>query len=213
MNELRKRSPDAQIILGATLLYVVNSFFDWQQYCASFGGTAPARGGASGTASVSSPRLFAIALLIWEINRMLKLAKVPIDQALVSVGAAVTLLVLTVLTFLVNNEFRHWPQWVGLILSIVIVVMAVRRGRSEGVQMPTADSIKAMGGGTRAEPRQEPPTGPEPALRLSRVHRPRDRPGDRRPRARPHREPPGPIRARPPRREKQARSRRKPERR
>jgi hypothetical protein len=150
MNELRKLSPDAQIILGATLLYVVNSFLDWQQYCASFGGNSACAGRSEWHGIGVVAALFAIALLIWEINRMLKLAEVPIDQALVSVGAAVTLLVLTVLTFLVNNEFRHWPQWVGLILSIVIVVMAVRRGRSEGVQMPTADSIKAMGGGTAA---------------------------------------------------------------
>ena len=136
MNELKKLSLDAQIILGGTVLYVILSFFDWQQYCASFGGNSACAGQTEWHGIGVVAALFAIVLLIWEINRMLHFAEVPVDQALVSVGAAVTLLVLTVITFLSHNEFRHWPQWVALIISIVIVVVAVRRGREEGVEMP-----------------------------------------------------------------------------
>ena len=152
MNELKKLSLDAQIILGGTVLYVILSFFDWQQYCASYGGNSACAGQSEWHGIGVVAALFAVALLIWEINRVLKFAELPVDQALVSVGAAVTLLVLTVITFLSHNEFRHWPQWVALMISIVIVVVAVRRGREEGVAMPkmgsAAGSATGSGGGS-----------------------------------------------------------------
>ena len=32
------------------------------------------------------------------------------------------LLLFTVIKFLVDNEFRHWPAWIGLILAILIAI-------------------------------------------------------------------------------------------
>jgi hypothetical protein len=145
MNELKKLKLDAQIILGGTALYVILSFFDWQQYCVSFGGASRCAGQTEWHGIGIIAALFALVLLVIEINRMLKFAELPVDQALVSVGAAVTLLILTVITFLSHSEFRHWPEWAALIISIVITVVAVRRGREEGVEMPKMPSAAASG--------------------------------------------------------------------
>jgi uncharacterized membrane protein len=46
----------------------------------------------------------------------------PFKGALLTVGLAAALLLFTVIKFLVDNEFRHWPAWIGLILAILIAI-------------------------------------------------------------------------------------------
>ena len=134
MDMLKKLSPPAQAVFGAAVLYVIFSFFDWQQACYGpvcagvsewhgFGGTITA--------------LSALLLLAWEVARLLNV-KISIPGAtagLISLGLALLLLLLTVLTFLTHNEARHWPSYIGLILAIVIAVAAFMRGKDEGVEM------------------------------------------------------------------------------
>jgi len=60
-----------------------------------------------------------------------------LTPGLASVGLAMLLLVFTVITFLTHRTARHWPAFVGLILSIAIAVAAFKRAKGEGVEMPT----------------------------------------------------------------------------
>ncbi len=142
MEALGKLSREVQIILAATVLYLIFSFFDWQQV--SIGGI--------GTAGISEwhgigvlAALLAVALLVWEAARVFvgdnDLG--PLTAGFISVALAMLLLLFTVITFLTHNEFRHWPSWLGLILSIVIAVCAFRRAQVEGVQMPDMSSMQA----------------------------------------------------------------------
>jgi hypothetical protein len=160
MDVLKNLSRDAQVILGAAILFLIFSFFDWQQVSA-FGITA----GITmwhGVGVVTG--LLLIALLVWEVVRAMDVELGSVPAGFVSFVLAIALLVFTVITFLTHNEARHWPSWIGLILSIVIAVVAVRRHRAEGVQMP---DFKAManrgggsgGGGTPAPPADQPPAG------------------------------------------------------
>jgi uncharacterized membrane protein len=157
MEVLGKLSREVQIILAAALLYVIFSFFDWQQVSISGIGTA----GISewhGVGVIAA--LLAIALLVWEGARIFlgDIDLGPLSAGLISVGLAMLLLLFTIITFLTHNEFRHWPSWLGLVLSILIGVLAFRRAQTEGVQMPDMSAVQ-----TRTQSRTNASTTPPPA--------------------------------------------------
>jgi hypothetical protein len=110
-----------QLLLVAGILLLIDSFLDWQQVSA-LGVTA----GASmwhGVGVVAG--LLLIGLLISEgvqvagLHRNLEL---PVSAALISVVLAIGVAAFTVIKFLVANEARHWPAWIGLILAVVIAI-------------------------------------------------------------------------------------------
>ncbi len=134
MDMLKKLSPQAQAVFGAVVLYIIFSFFDWQQVCSGpFCAGVTEWHGFGGTITALS----ALLLLAWELSRLLNV-KISIPGAtpgLISLGLALLLLVLTIITFLTHNEARHWPAYIGLILAIVIAVAAFMRSKDEGVEM------------------------------------------------------------------------------
>jgi len=169
MDMLRKLSLQAQVVLGGVVLYVIFSFFDWQQVCVSGGGFSACGGvsewnGFGGTITVLS----ALLLLAWEIVRLLgmKIELGGISQGLISVALAALLLVLTVITFLSHNEARHWPSYLGLLLAVAIAAAAFTRGKSEGVQMSDFGDVASRVGvsrgadGDAAAPAPPPPPAP-----------------------------------------------------
>jgi len=99
------------------LLFIV-LFFDWQRVDLGSFGTHSANGWHGWGVLVG---LLVIALILWEAAQVLGVkVELPIKPALLSAGLAAGVLLFTVIKFLVDNEFRHWPAWVGLILAIVI---------------------------------------------------------------------------------------------
>jgi hypothetical protein len=134
MDMLKKLSMPAQAVLAGVVLYIIFSFFDWQQAC--FGpvcaGVSEWHGGG-GTITVLS----AFLLLAWELVRLLnvKVNVGGIAPGLISFGLTLLLLLLTIITFLTHNEARHWPAWIGLILAIVIAGAGYARSKEEGVEM------------------------------------------------------------------------------
>ena len=165
MDYLKKLSPEVQVVLGGGVLYLIISFLDWQQV-SGFGITV-GRTEWTGIGIVAG--LVAIALLAWEAARLLAI-KVPLgelSEGIVSLGVALLLALLTVITFATHGTARHWPAWIGLILSLAIAGAAVVRARGEGVQMPEARPSSAAGATAEPEPTPpaEPESGPEaPAL-------------------------------------------------
>jgi hypothetical protein len=146
MDGFMKLSRQAQIVLGGAALYVILSFFNWQEV--SIGGFSAGVTEWHGVGVIAA--LLAIALLLWELARLFNV-EVPIGSltpGLASVGVALLLLLFTVITFLSHSSYRAWPEWLGLIVSIVIGVAAVRRAKSEGVEMPRMPVATSMGGAT-----------------------------------------------------------------
>ena len=97
--------------------------------------------------------LLVIALLLWEAVRLFEVERADglRDRGShVSVGLALALALFTVIAFFDKSTARHWPAWIGLLLSLVIAVVAVVRARAEGVQLPQA----------RATDRAAEPTAP-----------------------------------------------------
>jgi hypothetical protein len=170
MDMLTKLPREVQVILGAAVLYLIFSFFDWQQV-SGFGITV-GRTEWEGVGVIAG--LLVIALLLWEAARVfeVKIQLGSITPGLISVTIALLLLLFTVITFLTHNEARHWPSWLGLVLSIVIGAAAVMRARAEGVQMPDLSAATSRMGGGRgsggsgggsaggSEPPSPPPAAP-----------------------------------------------------
>jgi hypothetical protein len=161
MDQFKELPREAQITIGCLVLFVIFSFFDWQQV--SYLGATAGRNLWHGVGIITV--LIAIAYLIWEIGRALNY-KVELGQVtpqMTSAGFAIALLVFTVITFLDWSDFRHWPEWVGLILSIVIAVVAFKRAKDEGVEvpkMPQSVSVNRGEGTAAAPPPPPPPTAP-----------------------------------------------------
>jgi hypothetical protein len=171
MDMLKKLSPQAQVVLGGAVLYVIFSFFNWQQVCVGGAGFSACGGvsewnGFGGTITALS----AIALLAWEIVRLLgvKIELGGLSHGLISVALAGLVLILTIITFLTHHQARHWPSYVGLLLALAIAGAAFTRGKSEGVQMSdfsaAASSVTSMasGGGASSASAAAPPAPPPP---------------------------------------------------
>jgi hypothetical protein len=119
MDQLKAMSRSSQLLLGAGLLLFIFLFFDWQQACA--GSFCAGRSGWHGWGTAAG--ICVIALLLWEALQVLAIkVDLPIKPAMLSAGLAAAVLLFTVIKFLVDNEVRHWPAWIGLILGIVIGV-------------------------------------------------------------------------------------------
>jgi hypothetical protein len=147
MEMLKKLPREVQVVLGGSVLYLIFSFFDWQQV--SFGPVTAGITEWHGVGIIAG--LLAIAILLWEAARLFQVT-IPlgtVTPGLVSVALALLLLLFTVITFLTHNEARHWPSWIGLLLSIVIAAAAVALARKEGVQMPDMSAMTNRTGGNQ----------------------------------------------------------------
>jgi hypothetical protein len=171
METLKQLPRDLQVVLGGTVLYLIMSFLDWQQV--SFGPVSAGVTEWHGIGIVAG--LLAIVLLAWEASRLfaIKIELGPLTPGLTSIGLALLLLVFTVITFLSHSAYRHWPEYLGLVLSIAIATAAVRRARGEGVEVPknigsAISATTAAGSGGTSGNR----TGadPEPAPESSSGH-------------------------------------------
>jgi hypothetical protein len=138
MEQLKAMSRSAQLLGGAGLLLFIFLFFDWQQ--ASLGGFTAGRSGWHGWGTAAG--IFVIILVLFEAAQIFaaKLPELPVKPALISTGLAALVLLFTIIKFFDDNEFRHWPAWVGLILAILIGVGGFLRwsGDAATASAPTA---------------------------------------------------------------------------
>ena len=155
MDHLKGMSRSSHFLLwGGTLLFIF-LFFDWQQVCVSFGGNS-ACGGQSGWHGWGVlVGILAIALVAWEVVQLVgvSLPDLPVKPAMISAGLAGAILLFTVIKFLVDNEARHWPAWIGLILAILIAVrrlVALVGRRAEGDEPLQVDVRAASCGAATA---------------------------------------------------------------
>jgi hypothetical protein len=116
-------STGTKVLLVGGIILFVDSFLAWQQICISAPGFHTC-GSASGWHGIGVLMgLLVIALVAWEalqIAGVTKQIELPVSAALISVALAGATALFTIIKFLVANEARHWPAWVGLILAVVI---------------------------------------------------------------------------------------------
>jgi hypothetical protein len=119
MDHLKAMSRSSHLIGWGGLLLFIFLFFDWQQVDTPVGSAG--RTGWHGWGVLVG--ILTIALVAWEAIQVFGVKfDLPFKGALLTVGLAAALLLFTVIKFLVDNEFRHWPAWIGLILAILIAI-------------------------------------------------------------------------------------------
>ena len=144
--DLRGMSLAHRVLLGGGILLFIVMFFVWQGV--EILGTSVGVSGWHGLNGVLLG-LAAIALVAWEVvtvlgDRTADLRRmIPAPEKLVSAGLAAAVLVLGVLKFLTANELRRWPEWVGLVLALVIGYggwLAYGEGKdaAEVIEVPSA---------------------------------------------------------------------------
>ena len=156
MDQLKGMSRSSHLLFWGGALLFIFLFFDWQQVCVNFGGNS-ACGGQSGWHGWGVlVGILVIALVAWEVVQLVgvSLPDLPVKPAMISAGLAGGILLFTVIKFLVDNEFRHWPAWIGLILAILIAVGGYLRYAGDE---PTEVNI------SKAPPESPPPAEPPAA--------------------------------------------------
>ena len=120
MDHLKAMSRSSHLIAWGGLLLFIFLFFDWQQVSVS---PRKLRVGSGWHGWGVLVGLLTIALVVWEATQIFAVKlDLPFKGALITAGLAAGVLLFTIIKFLVDNEFRHWPAWIGLILAIVIAV-------------------------------------------------------------------------------------------
>ncbi len=116
-------STGTKVLLVGGIILFVDTFLAWQQICVSAPGFHTC-GSASGWHGIGVLMgLLVIALVAWEVLQIAGVTKqieLPVSAVLISVALAGATALFTIIKFLVANEARHWPAWVGLILAVVI---------------------------------------------------------------------------------------------
>jgi hypothetical protein len=155
MDHLKAMSRSSHLIAWGGLLLFIFLFFDWQQVCVNFAGNS-ACGGQSGWHGWGVlVGILTIALIAWEAMQIFAVKlDLPFKAALLTAGLAAGVLLFTVIKFLVDNEARHWPAWIGLILAIVIAIGGYLRWAGDE---PTEISV------SKAPPAAPPPPAEPPA--------------------------------------------------
>lgn len=114
----------SKVVLGGAIVFLIVSIFNWQEV--EFAGIAAA-GVSMWHGWGVLVGLLLIALILWEAARLANVKiELPLSQAMVTTALAVLILLFTIIKFLADNEFRTFWAWLGLLLSIVIVVFAVQ---------------------------------------------------------------------------------------
>ena len=168
MDKLAELTHGAKVVLGAAILFLILSFFNWQEVDL----------GAFGEAGVSMwhgvgwiAGLLAIAIIVWQAIRLANMnLEIGVGPAMVTAFLAVLLLLFTVIKFFADSEFRTWVAWVGLILAIVIAGGAWFNMKETGESISDLQKLGggagggggSSGGGTSAPPSTPTDTTPTP---------------------------------------------------
>jgi hypothetical protein len=116
-------SNGTKVLLVGGLLLLIDSFLAWQQVSAGVGDFKITASANMWHGIGVLAGLLVIALLIWEglqVAGITNQLQLPVSNALISVGLAAATALFVIIKFLIANEARHWPAWIGLILAIVV---------------------------------------------------------------------------------------------
>ena len=155
--DISKLSHGAKLIIGGTVAFLIVSIFNWQEV--DTGIISVGRSMWHGWGVLAG--LLAIGLLVWEVIRLANMnVAMPVTPAMTSAALAILLAIFTVLKFLVDNEFRTFWAWLGLILAIAIVVGAWLNMQAAGEGLADVRSqVSAAAAGATAAARSATDSG------------------------------------------------------
>jgi hypothetical protein len=144
-----------KILLPASLLLLIDSFFHWQQV--DLGVVTPGQSMWHGLGFLIG--ILLLVLIVWEALDAFApdtIRGLNLPGGLLALGLAGAILILTVIRVL-TLDFRHWPAWVGLILAVVIGYGGWLRFQESGDAMPSRATMGGGGGSAASAPPAPPP--------------------------------------------------------
>src|SRR5215813_4138754 len=117
MEQLKGLPLGRQLILGAGVLLLIDTFFDWQQV--SFGGVTAGQSAWHGFWGVIMG-LALLVLLAWNLARAFDIElPVQVPDGVTSLSLSVLILLFALIKALFDDAV-HWPAWLGVILAAVV---------------------------------------------------------------------------------------------
>lgn len=134
MEQLKGLPLGRQLILGAGVLLLIDSFLDWQQV--SFLGHSAGLSAWHGFLGIVMC-LALIVLLVWTVARAFEVElPVKVPDGLTSLGLSALILLFAILKALTDDAV-HWPAWLGIILAAVIGYGAWLVFQASGEALPS----------------------------------------------------------------------------
>jgi hypothetical protein len=157
MDKLSELSHGAKVVLGATIAFLLFSFFSWFKYTGPGADQIEAVGGDIGVTMWHGvgwiAGLLAIALIVWQAIRLANIEfEIGVTPSMVTAALAVLMVIFTVIRFLDkpgNGDFvgRTFWAWLCLILAIVVVVGAWMNMQAAGESLgDIRDRVGSMAG-------------------------------------------------------------------
>jgi cation transport ATPase len=147
--DISKLTHGIKLVLGATIAFLIVSIFNWQEVeILDFASAGVSMWHGWGVLA----GLLAIVIIVWEGIRLANVKlEIGLTPSMVTAALAILLLVFTVLKFLVDNEFRTFWAWLGLILAVLVCVGAWMNMRALGESVgEMGSSMKAAAGSAAA---------------------------------------------------------------
>ena len=173
MDKFNELTTGAKLVLGATVAFLIVSFFNW--YEADLGGLEDVAGVDAGVSMWNGvgviAGLVAIVLLVWQAIRLANIdLEIGLTPAMITAALAALLLIFTVIRVLDGYEFadRTIWLWLGLLLAVVIAVGAWMNMQASGQGIAdirasvTGAAAAAKGRVDRDDRPSEPPATPAP---------------------------------------------------
>ena len=169
MDKFNELTTGAKLVLGATIAFLIVSFFNW--YEADLGGIEDVAGVDAGVSMWNGvgviAGLIAIILLVWQAIRLANInLEIGMTPAMITAALAALLLLFTLIRVIDGYEFadRTIWLWLGLLLAVVIAVGAWMnmQATGEGISDIRASVAGAAAAAKGAVDRSDepPPTAP-----------------------------------------------------
>lgn len=175
MDRLSALSRGTQVMLGASILLLVDTLLPWQRVSVEIGGVEAASASANAWHGFWGVGLglLTIATIAWLVVRIASVdLPLPVSDTVLAVALGAAVLVFAVLKLLTDSHSTVWA-YLGVLLAIGVAAGAFLRMQEAGGMDTLRAEMPARQGSETAPPAeqrppetahtQEPPPGPSPA--------------------------------------------------
>ena len=169
MDKFNELTTGAKLVLGAAIVFLIVSFFEWFEVGGEIGEAAEAFGVDNGVSMWNGvgwiAGLLAIALIVWQAIRLANIElEIGVTPAMITAALAALTLLFTIIRFIDkpggDAVDRTFWAWLGLALAIVIAIGAWMNMQASGESL--AEVRSRFGGGATATTGTAAPTATTP---------------------------------------------------
>lgn len=154
MEQLKGLPLGRQLILGAGVLLLIDTFFDWQQVSTSF--ITVGQSAWHGFWGIIMC-LALLVLLAWTLARAFGVAlPAQVPDGLATLGLAALILLFAIIKALADS-YVHWPAYIGILLAAGIGYGSWLVFQASGETLPSIPKAAPTSGAAAPDPEPEPP--------------------------------------------------------